>query len=139
MVRAHNLSPNAKGFQAFIPVENLAAGADIAARAVFCAPQGGAVLRKWGILPQGSKTGIDDSNTAVLALADGAGNAISSKTYNTANQPPAANVYADLGTLSDTHKVLTANEVVTLAVTQGAAADLPAFVVVIEWEPADGG
>jgi len=99
-------------------VENLAAGADIADRAIWAAPSGGAVLTRVGIVPQGSSAGIDDANTAVLNVEDGSGNSVVSKTYNTAAQPPAAGVYADLGSLSATHALLTANEVLRLDVTQ---------------------
>jgi len=116
-------------------VENLAAGADIADRAIWAAPAGGAVVQKVGIVPQGSSAGIDNSNTAVVNVEDGSGNSIVSKTYDTANQPPAAGVYADLGSLTAANAILTANEVVRLDVTQGATADLPAFMVTIEWVP----
>ena len=120
---------------AVLAIENLAAGADIAARAQWVAPVEGCVLTRAGIVPQGASAGVDDANTAVLALADADGNAIVSKTYNTAAQPPAASAYGSLGTPDATHAVLTANEVVTLAVTQGATADLPAFLLVLEWTP----
>lgn len=118
-----------------INVENLAAGADFSARAEFAAPAEGAEISKIGIVPQGASAGIDDANTAVLAIADGAGNAIVTRTFNTGTQPPAANVYASLGALDATNKILTANEVVTLAATQGATADLPAFLLIVEWLP----
>ena len=117
-----------------IQIEDLAAGADIAARAEWAAPATGCVITKIGIIPKGSSAAIDNSNTAVIAVADAAANSIVSKTYNTATQPPAANVYGDLGTLSNA--TLTANEVVTVAVTQGATADLPAFLLVLEWTTA---
>ncbi len=113
-------------------MENLAAGADIAARPVFCAPAEGAEITKLGWVPQGSSAGVDNSNPAVLAITDKAANSIASVTYNTGTQPPADGVYGSLGTLS-THAVLTGNEAVLLAVTQGATADLPGGLVVIEW------
>lgn len=121
--------------QALVAVEDLAAGADVAARAVFKAPSTGAVLTAAGLLMQGASAGVDDANTAVVAIADGAGNAIVSKTYNTATQPPAANAYGSLGSLDAVHQVLAADEIVTLAVTQGPTADLPAFLLVLEWHP----
>jgi hypothetical protein len=119
---------------AYINIENLAAGADIAARAEFVAPTAGCELVKISIVPKAASADIDDSNTAVIAIADKATNAIVSKTYNTATQPPAAGVAATLGNLDSTHRVLTANEVVTVAVTQGTSADLPAFILVFEYE-----
>ncbi len=115
-------------------VEDLAAGADIAARPVFVAPAEGAEITKIGIVPEGASAGVDNANTAVFAVADAAANAIASKTFNTATQPPASGVYGDLGSLTAANAILTANEVVTLAVTQGATADLPALLVVIEWQ-----
>lgn len=116
-----------------ILIENLAAGADIAARACFMAPLPGCTLTNIGIIPQGSSAAIDDSNTAVIAIATAAGDAIVTKTYNTATQPPAANVHGTLGSLSSTYKVLTAHEVITIAVTQGSSADLPAFILNLEY------
>lgn len=130
------LSSAVKGRVAIIEIENLAAGVDFAARAEFAAPAGGATITKIGIVPKGSSAGVDDANTAVIAVADGAGNSIVSKTYNTAGQPPADKVYASLGALDATNKVLTANEVVTIAVTQGATADLPAFILILEYDSA---
>lgn len=120
--------------QVIIPVENLAAAADIADRPVFA--HGRALtLVSAGILTQGAPAGVDDSNTVVIALKDDAGNTIVTKTYNTDGQPP-TNYYADLGTLDPTHKVLTATEHVTLSVTQGGTtADMPAFVVILRFIP----
>jgi hypothetical protein len=138
-IEADNMSVNARGHQELVPIADLAAGADLAAVAIFCAPRGGATLRYLGILPQGDSAGIDNANTAVLAFTDGAGNAVLTKTYNTANQPPAASVYADLGSISAVHGKLAANETLRVAITQGAAADLPALLLVVEWEPAHPG
>lgn len=135
-VTTAKLATNPKTHVQLVQVEDLAAGDDIAARAEFVAPAGGCTLLKVGIIPRGSSAGIDNSNTAVVTIADAAANVIIAKTYNTATQPPAANVYASLGTLDATHKVLTANEVVTVTVTQGATADLPGLLLLIEWQPA---
>lgn len=118
--------------EASIAVENLAAGADIAARPCFISPVA-SVISEIGILTLGASAGVDDSNTAVIAITDAAGNSIVSKTYNTANQPPDA-AYASLGTVSATHGILTAGEVVKVAVTQGTTADLPAFFLVIRYK-----
>ena len=117
-------------------IEDLAANADIAARAEFCAPAGGCTLTKVGIVSLGDPAAVDDSNTVVIAIADAAANAIVSKTFNTATQPPDAGIYDDLGSLDATHKVLTGNEVCTLAITQGTNANLDALLVIWEWTPA---
>lgn len=114
---------------AHVAVEDLGAGADIAARPLWVAPAA-CELVSIGILTAGAPAGVDDANTAVVAIADDAANAIVTKTYNTANQPPTAD-FASLGALDATHKVLAAGEHITLAVTNGATANLPAFEVVI--------
>ncbi|MEP0848607.1 MAG: DUF2190 family protein [Phycisphaerae bacterium] len=113
-----------------VAVEDLGAGADISARPVFVSPDA-VELVSVGILTQGAPAGVDDANTAVIALKDDAGNVIVSKTYNTANQPPSSD-FADLGALDPTHKVLAASEHVTLDVTQGTTANMPAFLLVIK-------
>jgi len=120
---------------AMVHVEDLAANADIAARPVFVHPRA-LTLKSIGILTEDAPAGIDDSNTCVIALKDDAGNTIVTKTYNTGTQPPSSD-YEDLGTLDETHKVLAAGEHVTLTVTQGTTADMPAFTVVLVFEPTD--
>jgi len=117
---------------AVIPVADLAAGADIATVNSFISMLA-SEIEEIGIMTKGTPAGIDDSNTAVIAVADLAANVIVSKTYDTANQPP-DEAYESLGALDATHKVLTAGEIVTLAVTQGAAANLPAFDVIIKYK-----
>ena len=121
-----------------IPIIHLTAGVDVAATAVFVAPRGGCVIKKIGIVSQGTAAGILDADTCVIAVANATQSAaaIVSKTYNTAVQPPAANVYADLGTLANA--TLAGNDVMTLAVTQGATADLAASVLVVEYLPLNG-
>ena len=112
-----------------IAIEDLVAGADITDRPVY-APQRIATLFAVGILTQGAPAGIDNANTCVCVLKDGDGNAIVTKTFNTANQP-ATSGYSDLGTLHATNKTLAANEAVTFSVTQGATADMPAFLLIL--------
>lgn len=117
-----------------ILIEDLAAGADIAARAILYAPTGiDITLVSADIIPLGSSAGVDDSNTAVIALADGDAHAIVSKTYNTGTQPPAAGVVGNLGSLDGTYKVLSAGEKLTVAVTQGTSANLPACYLQITY------
>ncbi len=118
-----------------IPVEDLAADGDIAARPIFVHPRV-AMLVSAGILTKGAPAGVDDANTAVITLKDDAGNTIVTKTYDTATPPPTSD-YEDLGTLDVTHKILTAAEHITLDVTQGTTADLPAMDVVLRYLVAD--
>lgn len=122
-----------------VVVENLAADADIAARAIFCAPEQGATLTKIGIIAQGTAGAAPAAspNDAVVAIKDAAGNTIVTETFDEATAWPADAIYLSLGALDGTHKVLAANEVVTLDVTTNGLADLPPFLVAIEWQPAD--
>jgi hypothetical protein len=116
-----------------IPVEDLAVGIDIAARPIFAHPRAN-TLQSIGILTQGQPAGVDDNNTVVILVTDDGANTIVSKTYNTGDQPPTSD-YADLGDLNGTHKVLTATEHLLLSVTQGAAANMPPFLIVIVTAP----
>lgn len=110
-------------------VEDLAVGADIASRPIFEVPAGFAItIVSAHLIAQGDSAGIDDTNTAVIKLTDGT-NDIVAKTYNTANQPPAAGSSGSLGTPAADHKALAAGEKLCLSVTQGATANLPMFMV----------
>ena len=114
-------------------IEDLAAGADIADRTIFYVPTGkDFTVTKIGIIPRGASAGIDDANTAVIAMKDGSGNTIVSKTFNTATQPPAAGVIGDLGEVDNTYKLLSAGEKLVLNVTQGVTANLPACDLQVE-------
>lgn len=118
-------------------IEDLGAGVDIAARAIFQAPTGLDIdIISAGIIPEGSSAGVDDSNTAVIALTDGT-NTLVTKTYNTSAQPPAANALGDLGAISSTYKTLSAGEKLYVAVTQGATANLPALMLQVVYSVAD--
>ena len=110
-------------------VEDLGAGDDIADRPIFVNPKA-VTINSIGILTQGAPAGVDDSNTAVIAIKDDAANVLVSKTYDTDPQPPDAD-YEDLGTLANAS--LAAGEHLNLNVTQGATANLPVFGVVIEY------
>jgi len=116
-----------------IPSEDLAAGGDIADRLAFVHPRA-VTLTSIGIMFDGAPAGVDDANTSVILLEDDASNAIVTKTYNTATQPPTSD-YEDLGTLDATHKVLTAGEHVLFSITNGATADLASGSLVIRYVP----
>jgi len=115
-----------------VPVEALAAGVDIAARPVYAHPRASTLVSA-GILTQGAPT-CGGADTIVVALKDGAGNTIVTKTYN-AGAPPPTSDYADLGALNGTYKSLDALELVTLSVTQSAGAIMPAFALIIRAVP----
>lgn len=115
-------------------IENLSAGADISARTIFAAPTGlDVTLTSVDIIPQDSSAGIDDSNTCVIDIADGAGNSIVSKTYNTSTPLPGAGIVGNLGALNATYKVLSAGEKLTFAVTNGSTANPPAMMLQVTY------
>jgi len=116
-----------------IPIEDLAAGADIAARGVF----GTSTLKNTellaiGILSQGTPAGIDNSNTCVITVTDDAANTIVTKTYNAATAFP-DNDYDSLGALNAANKVLVGDEHLLFSITNGVAADTPAMLLIIEY------
>jgi hypothetical protein len=111
------------------PVEDLAADGDIAARTLLVVPTGKIVrIASASIIPQGTAAGIDDANTCVITLANNT-DAIVTKTYNTAAAFPADAALTSLGTLSTTHKVMAAGKALKLSVTNGTAANPPAFML----------
>ena len=110
-------------------VSDLAAGADLSDIPILVNPKA-VTINSIGILTQGAPAGVDDSNTALIAIKDDAANVLVSKTYNTATQPPSSD-YEDLGGIS--YASLNAGEHLTLSVTQGVTANLPAFILIIEY------
>ncbi|HEY3374659.1 MAG TPA: hypothetical protein VGK02_06315 [Candidatus Aquicultor sp.] len=131
------LAASAKAKTYRYQVEDLAAGADIAARCILSAPTGiDITLTSAKIIPQGAAAGVDDANTSVWALTDGT-NTIVTDTYDTAPGFPAANAVTSLGTLDSTYKVLSAGEKLYLTVTNGATANLPGVIIEITYTEAD--
>lgn len=118
-------------------VEDLAAGADIADRVIFVAPAGiDVTLVSASIVAQGNAAGVDDSNTCVVKLSDGA-NTIVEATYDADPGFPAAATATSLGTLSADYKALAAGEKLYLSVTNGATANPPAFMLQVVYTVAD--
>lgn len=110
-----------------LPVSNLAAGADLADVPVFVVPAGYKLtVLAASLISQGTAAGIDDSNTCVIALEEGA-NGIATKTYDADPAFPASGVADSLGAI--TNPTLTAGEILTYSVTNGATADPPAFII----------
>ena len=108
-------------------VEDLAAGVDIANRPIFVVPAGYTFdITAAQIIMQGASAGIDDDNLAAVSIELG-GVAIAAVEYDTAGQPAASGAAGSLGTI--TEGLLAAGDVLQLSVTQGVAADLPAFVL----------
>ena len=112
----------------------MGAGVDLAAAIQFAHPRA-ATLVSIGYLAAGSDFGnIDAGNTSVFAVTDGGGNTIVSKTFTVGVQPTAA-ALNDLGALDVTHKVLTAAETISLAITNGATAKTPGGFLVLRYIP----
>lgn len=110
-------------------VEDLNADGDIVSRPIWYCPAGYKLtISDILLLSQGTASGVDASNTAVITLSNGT-NAIASKTFNNTVVFPAIATVTNLGTLSTTYKVINAGEVIRLSVTCGTSADLPGFVV----------
>lgn len=111
-------------------VENLAAGADIAARAVHAFEKDGWIVAARVVNQATAAAGIDDSNTCVITLATGAGTVVA-ETFDSTTTFPAANTAQDLGSVSNVH--VAAGSVLTLAVTNGTTADPGPFVVEVDY------
>lgn len=111
-------------------VEDLAAGADIAARAIHSFNKDAWIVSARVVNQATTATGIDASNTCVVAVATSAG-AVASVTYDDGNAFPAANTADDMGTITNAHAA--AGEVMTLAVTNGATADPGPFLVEVDY------
>lgn len=111
-------------------VEDLAAGADIAARAIVSFEGDAWIAAARVVNGAAAAAGINDANTCVVVLATGAGT-VASKTYNTATLFPGANADDDLGAITNAH--IPAGGVLTLAVTNGAAANPGPFLVCVDY------
>lgn len=111
-------------------VEDLSAGADIAARAVHVFEQEGWVVSARIVNQATASSGVDDSNTCVVTLATGAGT-VATDTFDSTTTFPAANTAGDLGSISNAH--VSAGAVMTLAVTNGVTADPGSFLVEVDY------
>ncbi len=111
-------------------VENLAANADIAARAIHNFDQDAWVFAARVVNQASAAAGIDGSNTCVVALAVTAG-AVASETFDGTPAFPAANTVASLGTITNPH--CPKGDVMTLAVTNGTNADPGPFLVEVDY------
>ncbi len=111
-------------------VENLGAGADIAARAVHAFNCDAWILSARVVNQTAAAAGINDANTCVVQLATGAGT-VATATFNTAVTFPAVNTSVDMGAVSNVHAL--PGHVLTLAVTNGATADPGTFLVEVDY------
>lgn len=111
-------------------VEDLSAGADVAARAIHSFEQDAWIVSARVVNQASAASGIDNSNTCVVTLATGAGTVVT-ETFDSTTTFPAANAAQDLGTVSNPH--VSAGEVLTLAVTNGTTANPGAFLVAVDY------
>lgn len=113
---------------------DVAADADLAATVIF-QPGRAITVHNVYIMPDGSATGIDDSNTSVWTVTNGTTNLVS-KTYNTTNAFPADSVQDSLGTIAV--PTIAATGRIELAVTNGTTANTVATEVTIVYSPLVG-
>lgn len=111
-------------------VPDLAAGQDIAARAVHAFAVEGWIVSARVVNQSTAAAGIDASNTCVVQLATGAGT-VATRTFDAANPFPAANASTSMGTITNPRAV--AGEVLTLAVTNGSTANPGPFHVCVDY------
>ncbi len=111
-------------------VEDLGAGADIAARAIHGFDQPGFLVAARVTNQATAAAGIDAGNTAVVALAIDAGTVVT-ETFDNVTTFPGANASKTLGALANTKA--SKGNVLTLAVTNGATADPGSFLVEVDY------
>ena len=111
-------------------VEDLAAGGDIAARAIHSFDSDGWIVSARVVNQATAAAGIDDSNTCVITLATGAGTVVT-ETFDSTTTFPAANTAQNLGAVDNNH--VGAGSVLTLAVTNGTTADPGPFLVAVDY------
>ena len=111
-------------------VEDLGAGADIAARAIHSFDSPAWLVTARVTNQATAAAGIDASNTCVVALVT-TGGAVVTATFDNTNTFPAANAKKDLGALSNTFAAT--GHVMTVAVTNGATANPGPFLVEVDY------
>lgn len=109
----------------------LTAGTDITSRVLAAMPTGYSFeITSADIIANGSSTGIDASNTCVIAVKNDA-NTVVTKTYNDSAVFPVDNAVSNLGTISATYKTVAAASKLSIAVTNGTTAATPKFMLQI--------
>lgn len=107
-------------------VEDLDAGADLADIPIGAVAGAGSITQA-AIISLGSAAGVDAGNTSAVLLEVGS-TAKASATYTAENPFPASGA---LGVLAIDSAAVAAGDVLSLSVTNGATANLPAFMVQI--------
>lgn len=118
-------------------VEELAAGVDIAERAIGSWAGVGHIVGARIVNEDDASAGIDGSNTCVITLQRGATAAaavtFATVTYNATLVFPLANVIGDDFTLTPSNFPIAAADILTLVVTNGANADPGRFTVEVDY------
>jgi len=120
----------AKRFHQHI-LADLDAGADLASTVIFV-PGEDVTIHDVTVTPDGTAAGVDDSNTSVWTVKNGA-NTLVTETFDSSTAFPADNTKTSLGTLDSDYTLVKDGGRLELAVTNGATANLPACVVTIEY------
>jgi len=108
---------------------DLEAGADLSATPLYTVPAGYTVdIIGASVISGGVAAGVDDSNTSVFALALTDTTALAGVTFDATTAFPASGA-AQAMSLESAAAGLVAGNVINLAVTNGATANLPAFTV----------
>jgi hypothetical protein len=113
-----------------VPVENLGTGGDIAARAAHVFDADAWVVGARIVNQEAIASGVNDANTAVVALSLGA-SALASITFDSTTAFPDANAHIDMGNVANAHAA--AGEKLTLSVITGTTANLPAFTIELDY------
>lgn len=113
-------------------IEDLAAGADIAARAIFVAPRASTVLDSVKCVYEAASAAVDGSNTTVVTLRN------ITEAVNIASMTLTATTSANAAeslTLTAANADIAANDVLGVVVTNGATADTPKMILQFELQP----
>lgn len=112
-------------------IEALTAGSDITSRVLAAMPTGYSFeILSADIIANGSSSGIDATNTCVVAVKN-ASDTVVTKTFNNTTTFPADNAVSNLGSISATYKTVAAGAKLSIAVTNGVTAATPKFIVQI--------
>lgn len=111
-------------------VEDLAAGADIAARAIHAFGKAAWIVAARVVNQATAAVGIDNSNTCVVALDKG-GQSVASRTFNSATPFPAVNTATSMGTILNARA--DSGDVLTLSVTNGVTANPGPFLIEVDY------
>ena len=111
-------------------VEDLAANADIAARAVASFDHDAWIVGARVVNQATAATGVDDSNTSVHTLKISTDTVVT-ETFDSTTTFPAANTARDLGAVANNHAA--AGSELTYTVTNGTTADLGPYILEVDY------